>query len=208
MVRPIDQATTPCRTCLTVVTGSNIFCMRGQFRALTILLAVALPPAAKDCLAQSATPSDRSQTGVVIVKLSEPVYPTVSRLAHITGEIDLILGIGRDGKVESAVVVSGPPLLRNVALKSAQESLFECRGCSDAVTPYSLIYTFQLNDVGCCTETNSSSGETQRDPHQVMQSQNHITVIDDVACICDPAGVTVAKVRSAKCLYLWKCGVR
>jgi hypothetical protein len=200
---------TSCRTCLTVLTGSNIAYMRRQFRALIISLMVVLsPPAVKSCLAQSATPSDRSQTGVVLTKLFEPVYPAIPRMAHITGEVDLMLGVGRDGSVESAVVVSGPPLLQKAAVDSAQKSQFECRECSENVTSYSLIYTFQLDDKGCCTATSDSSKDGPREARpQIIQSQNHVTLIDEPGCICDPPA-NVPKFRSVKCLYLWKCGVR
>lgn len=183
-------------------TRSRLSCMRLRFLALTpcvtvlVLLSSAL---VEISLARSFATSDVPQAGVVIAKLSRPVYPPLAQTAHITGEVDLTLGIRRDGTIESAVVVKGPPLLQQSALASAQQSQFECRGCGEAVTSYSLTYTFQLVDKGACTTTDTLSTE-------VIQSQNHVTVVAPVVWICDPP--SFRKVRSAKCLYLWRCSSR
>src|SRR5712692_11252304 len=69
-------------------------------------------------------------------KLSDPTYPRLAQQARITGDVDLMLTIQRDGSVESAVVVSGHPMLQQAALESAQRSQFECKGCGEAVTSY------------------------------------------------------------------------
>jgi Gram-negative bacterial TonB protein C-terminal len=148
------------------------------------------------------------QSAVVLVKLSPPVYPSVSRTAHISGEVDVVLAIRQDGSVESAKVVSGPPLLRQAALNSAQQSQFQCTGCSDAVTSYSLAYTFRLVDGGCCVTTDERAIFDQQYGHlpRVIQSQNQVTLIAESGCYCE--SIRVAKVRAAKCLYLWRCGYR
>ena len=90
------------------------------------------------------------------------------------------------------------------AIESAQQSQFECRGCSEAVTPYSLVNTFQLFWKGCHATTNGPSSNVEQDAKpgaQTSQSQNHISVLAEGG-ICE--GVFTHKVRSAKCLYLWK----
>lgn len=94
--------------------------------------------------AQSASGSDTPQAGVVLSKLSDPAYPPLARQARIAGDVDLMLAIRRDGSVESAVVVSGHPMLTQAALDSARLSQFECQGCGNAVTSYALKYTFQI----------------------------------------------------------------
>jgi TonB family protein len=158
--------------------------------------------------AQAAATSDATQGGVVFVNRLGPVYPPIARVAHISGEVVLALGIRRDGSVESANVVSGPPILRQAALDSAQQSQFECRGCGESATSYSLSYTFRLVDVGCCATTEELAKiahDYGQLPH-VIQAQNQITLIAESGCYCDPIGAT--KVRAAKCLYLWRCGIR
>jgi TonB family protein len=113
------------------------------------------------------------ETGVVLAKLSPPAYPPFARQARITGDVRIRIGIRPDGSVVSEEVVSGHPMLKQAALDSAQKSIFECRGCSDATTEYSLTYTFGFQDDGGCEGV-----------------------------------VEVSRVRSPKCLYLWRCGRR
>ena len=171
------------------------------------VLAICICAAVQSSFAQAPNGSG-GQSAVVLAKLTPPVYPPIARVAHISGEVVLALGIRRDGSVESANVVSGPPILRQAALDSAQQSQFECRGCGESATSYSLSYTFRLVDVGCCATTEELAKiahDYGQLPH-VIQAQNQITLIAESGCYCDPIGAT--KVRAAKCLYLWRCGIR
>jgi TonB family protein len=145
------------------------------------------------------------QGGVVLTKLFDPTYPPLARQARIAGDVDLTLAIRRDGGVESAVVVSGHPMLKQAALDSAQRSRFECGGCGEAVTSYSLKYKFQITSRGypkdCDTQTE------KQPPAELDLSRHQVTVSVWAMEICDPAS-RILKVRSAKCLYLWRCGTR
>ena len=149
------------------------------------------------------------QGQVVIAKLSAPVYPQIVRVAHVFGEVHLTVYMRQDGGIESAVVTSGPPLLRLAALNSAQGSQFECRGCSEVVTEYSLVYAFQLGpDPGCkITKKTPQTVEKEQSYPRVIQSENHLRVIDRPVELCDPLA-EIGRVRSAKCLFLWRCGYR
>jgi Gram-negative bacterial TonB protein C-terminal len=154
---------------------------------------------------------EKTQTDAVIVRLSPPVYPAIARTAHISGDVVLKIGVHKDGTVASSELVSGPALLRRAANDSATGSAFDCPNCEEEVTFYSVVYSFQLIDRGCCSANQSDpkpqDGQATPPAGAVSQSGNRITVTADVVCLCDPR-VDVAKVRSAKCLYLWKCGTR
>jgi len=133
--------------------------------------------------------------GPVLVKLSDPTYPPLARQASIIGDVNLLLNIRRDGSVESATVENGPPMLRQAAFDSAQKSQYDCGNCREQTNPYRLVYTFQLTDrENCCDLT---------DNLRVSQSGNHVIVSNRYVCLCDPAAKI--KVRSLKCLYLWRC---
>jgi TonB family protein len=167
---------------------------------------IGLPCAVVESLAQSPVNPETLQNGVVLAKLFEPIYPPLARQTRISGDVDLMLKVRPDGSVESATVVSGHPLLQQAALDSAQKSKFECRKCDEAAS-IQLVYTFQLvGPESCCkpTENHSENDQADQPIPRVIQSQNHITVLDQPTCICDPAA-DVTKVRSLKCLYLWKC---
>jgi TonB family protein len=70
--------------------------------------------------AQSAT----SVEDVAITKLFQPVYPPLAKQTQITGDVELTLQVTTDGSVESAIVVSGHPLLKQAAVDSALHSQF------------------------------------------------------------------------------------
>jgi TonB family protein len=151
--------------------------------------------------AQAVATADESQTGVVLAKLAPPVYPPLARGARITGDVKVLLAIRQDGSVESAELFSSHPVLAPAAIESAKKSQFECRECKEAVTAYQLTYTFERKDNGdCCTAYSQTPN--------VVQSQGHVTITSGTMCICDPSGeVTRVKARSARCLYLWRCGL-
>lgn len=155
------------------------------------------------CLAQN--PADAAS--VVLTRLSEPVYPEIALTARVQGDVELLLKVRKDGSVESATVIGGPPLLMRAALSSAEHSQFECLNCVEAVTPYHVVYTYQI-DVPpiSCTAPDDCGYSSPRHPTDVSQSTNHITLTGHPSqtCICD----YVKRVRSLKCLCLWKCGVR
>jgi TonB family protein len=158
--------------------------------------------------AQSAT-SAQTQESVVLRQLFQPVYPPLARQTRITGDVELILEVKADGGLESASVVSGHPLLKQAALDSARRSQFECRNCTQGVRSFQMFYSFQLGPTSYCAETSETSkGDEKEVPYpRLIQSQSHVTVIDQPVGTCDPAfTVTGTKVRSAKCLYLWRCG--
>lgn len=179
-----------------------------RFLSLFFAVAVILSSKPVSLLAQIAGPSDKGLSEIDLSRLSTPQYPLLARQARITGDVALTLRVRRDGSVESAVVVSGHPMLRQAAQESAQQSQFDCRGCNQATTSYSMVYTFELGETRYCSTTETTSNDSKPDqPYpSVTQSQNHVTVFDRPMGTCDPAvTLTYRKVRSAKCLYLWKC---
>jgi hypothetical protein len=159
------------------------------------------------CLAQSPTVTITQQNAAILMKLSPPIYPPIAVTAHVTGDIELLLNIRRVGSVESVIVISGPPLLQQAALDSAKQSQFQCIHCVEELTPYHLFYGFRLDsppDACAGPDPCNTPLPVERAP-EVAVSENHITVTNHPSpvCICDYR----KKVRSAKCLYLWKCGI-
>lgn len=173
-----------------------------RFAVVPALTALFL--AAQCALAQASVGQEMPQTGVVLMKLSTPIYMPLARQARITGDIRIQLLIRRDGSVESADVVSGDPMLTQGALESAQKSTFECRNCQKDATPYLLTYTFTLrydNDpcaveidkgwyvrsVKCIYLWKCKILRTVRPRPQpvikVTQSQNHVTVLAPSICV-------------------------
>jgi TonB family protein len=151
--------------------------------------------------AQSASSADPAQGAVVLVRLSPPIYPPIAASARVSGDVEVNIRVRPDGSVESATIVSGPPLLQQAASDAARQSAFECRGCSETAMPYSLVFAFQL-DGG----TQSTTGDDLLGTVTETPSQSRVTIVAETPlAIVDFASVTA---RSAKCLYLWRCGSR
>ena len=117
--------------------------------------------------------------GVILTKLSPPNYYPLARQARIEGKVEVRVGVRRDGSIQSVdadlpLVPSGSIMLIRSALESAQTSKFECNDCEDALTYYSLFYTFKLTDPNC---------EHQNTGQRVTQSNNQITVVAQVSCV-------------------------
>jgi hypothetical protein len=150
-------------------------------------------------LAQSLQPEDALQVGLVIAKLPPPSYPPMALAAHVWGNVELKLSLRRDGTVDSVEAVSGPPMLRQPALVSAKQTQFECGHCNEPLTTFRIVYKFELGETRYCSERDSSYP-------RVIQSPDTITITDQPVGTCDPAATTEEiRVRSARCMFLWKC---
>jgi TonB family protein len=119
------------------------------------VVAVCFFAVAENSGAQGTTSSGVPEAGVVLTNLSPPVYPPLARMARIMGDVKIQVGIRLDGSVASAEVISGHPMLKQAALESVQRSTFECEswssgvyvvGCRDALTSFTLTYTFGVRD--------------------------------------------------------------
>jgi TonB family protein len=181
--------------------------MKQRAALLTLIVAAAcLSAAVEHAWAQSAHRSDVPQSAVALIKLYDPTYPPLARQARITGDVDLILTIRKDGSVESATVVSGHPMLKQAALDSAQRSQFECGGCGEAVASHAMKYKFQIiyreypKDCDAPTE--------KQPPAEVDLSRHQVTVSAWAIAFCGDPASRILKIRSAKCLYLWRCSTR
>lgn len=176
--------------------------------ASSLVLTICLVVFQADCFAQGPRTDDVSM-GVVLANRVSPIYPPLARAAHITGDVDVSLMVRQDGVVGSTTVVSGHPLLKEAALLSIQKSRFECRSCTQALTPFRLVYTFKIEGSCACSPIGTAPNvkEEVHDYPQVTDAENRITVTALVFCTCDP-GLEVKRVRSAKCLYFWKCATQ
>jgi TonB family protein len=159
--------------------------MKSGYRSLVLVGAVlSFVAAVERGSSQTVQSPDASQAKVVLTKLFEPTYPLLARQARIAGDVDLMLTIRRDGSVESAVFVSGHPMLKQAALDSAQRSQFECIGCVEAVTSYAQKYKFQITTRGYPKDCDYTE---KQPPAEVDVSRHEVTVSAWAMQICDPA---------------------
>jgi len=146
----------------------------------------------------------------VLMKLANPIYPKVARTANIAGDVRVLVSVRPDGSIATATIVSGPPMLQQSALESAQHSTFECNGCTGDAR-YLILYKFkQASGDDCCTAHTVVPAVRQEpvsaDNQETPDAQ--VEVVAERVCICDPAPTIAFRRRSVRCLYLWKCSVR
>jgi len=151
---------------------------------------------ASSATAQDVPSSDGRLNEVVLTKLSPPLYPQLARQARIAGDVRIQVQVRRDGSVASADAVSGHPRLKPAALASAQNSTFECRGCTEELAKYSLTYTLGFNNDSNCSLKRSRSAKclylwacgglrrvyNEMPSPSVTQSQDHITILAGSYC--------------------------
>lgn len=178
--------------------------MRFLPRSLRLLFAATLLALATTAWAQ--TEQNPPQVlDAVIVRLAPIQYPQLARLVRIAGDVEVHIEVNSEGMAAPAVATSGHPLLVQIALDNAKRSRFACSDCAAEARPYRLIYTFQLNSEN---KANSDEAGKIQDPEhpglRVSHYLGHVVVTDWPLIISDP-GPDPLKVRSMKCLYLWKC---
>jgi TonB family protein len=149
----------------------------------------------------------------ILKKLIPPEYPAMAGIAGISGDVILTVSIHPDGSIESIKSRSGHPLLMQGVIESARQSQFECSGCTDTAD-ITLRYSFQppiTKADRCCCSSGASVPQPVPPSVDISPSEVHVTITALPVCICPDActmeeAVAQSHFRSAKCLYLWKCG--
>jgi|SRR5580765_340080 len=189
-----------------MVTGTWLRHLKAGCRsALFLFTALAIPRDSRNLWAQATATENRTEGRGVLVTLHSPIYPRLAAAAAIHGDVELNLVIGQNGSVESVNVATGHPMLRQAAIDSASNSRFECEDCSKSGASYSLKYQFRIMATDPEQYCNHATHDTP--PSKLDDSGHQVAVLVEQMWTCDPA-VSYRKVRSAKCLYLWNCGVR
>jgi TonB family protein len=164
------------------------------------LIAVVFTSAALLCtaFAQSREAAKSAQEPPVIVDFPPAAYPPIALAARVSGQVELKVAIRLDGSVASAEALSGPAMLLKDAIESAKQMRFDCAACSAHENQFRIDFKYELSTAYTCDPPDPSYP-------RVLQSAGVVTFIGQPAGTCDPSAI---RVRSAKCLYLWKCGWR
>jgi TonB family protein len=122
-------------------------------------------------------------------------YPPLARQARISGDVKIQLEVKRDGSVAQAKILSGPPMLQQAALESAQQSKFQCNGCTGETTPYEVTYTFGFREqeppncgyrrfrvARCLYLWNCSKERYVLRPPVIGETLDRVIILADAAC--------------------------
>ena len=159
----------------------------------------------------SGVSAQNQEATVTVRRLAVPIYPKLALQARIATTVVLNVTVRPDGSVESVALISGHPMLNGAAMESAQKTEYECKNCREPSTSYHMTYNFELGDAVYCKgiDANGYGIYDASADTAVSESQSIVTVRGRPYATCDPAErISFAKFRSAKCLYLWRCGER
>jgi hypothetical protein len=137
-----------------------------------------------------------------------PIYPPLAIQANITGRVEAEFTIAQDGSVTTFRILSGPPLLLQSVTDSYSKSRFTCEGCQRAEYTYRVTYDFVLPPdrfAKACAYI-AKTGKEPDMPCSAQDKPDHVTVRPKHA-VCVAADPAAPRVRSARCLWLWKCGL-
>ena len=148
--------------------------------------------------AQSVPSTTAPQSEFRIVKLPPASYPPIPQAARVFGWVVLNITLKPDGSVDSADVVSGPQMLRAAAIESARQMQFDCKACAAGTAQFQISFNYEINWEYSCDAPDKSYP-------RVSESNGTVKFTGQPPSTCDPA---LTRVRAAKCLYLWKCGLR
>ena len=138
------------------------------------------------------------QPQVTIVKLATPTYPPMALAARVWGEVSLDVTLAPDGTAKTVAVQSGPPMLRQTVVDSATQSQYQAN-VENSTGTYRVVYDFVLDQTTKCEHDDSYP--------RVKHEANTVTITEQNVPLCDPSAVIeTIRFRSAKCIYLWKCG--
>ena len=137
---------------------------------------------------------------LTIAKLKAPVYPPIALAAHVYGDVTLSITVLPDGTPATVEVTSGPPMLQQAAIESARQSMFQVSVGEHVGQVHGLTYRFQVHQLDC-------DGHLDPTLPEVEVEASTVTIYGQFALLCDPAA-DIIHFRSAKCLFLWNCGIR
>ncbi len=141
---------------------------------------------------------------VSVVKAEPPQYPPLAHSANLPGDVKVAFTIKPDGSIASFKVVSGNPLLSPAVLNSARTAQFACNECLSP-QEFVVVYRFRINAkiIDCCA---GSFQKIEYPSEPPTPGQIVITTEAEPFCTCCTAGTLSKRPRTAKCLYLWRCG--
>ncbi|MGB6193246.1 MAG: energy transducer TonB, partial [Terracidiphilus sp.] len=142
--------------------------------------------------------AQKTASGMTIANLATPKYPPLALAARVTGDVSLDVRLASDGSTRVVTVDSGPPALRQAAVDSAARSQFQADPES-LTSSHRLVYRFVLDETTKCEHDDSYP--------RVKHEANLVIVTEQNIPMCDYGVVySTIRFRSARCLYLWKCG--
>ena len=159
---------------------------------------------------QAQTSIERPPGAAVLRSFAPLEYPKLALQVFSSGDLDILVSIQKNGSIKSAELVRGHPLLAQTALDNAWRSRYECLGCGADGAELHVLYSFKLDLVDCESQAARQTPSPQLSAPRplITEAQSHITILQQRDAGCEgPSILRGGRIRSIKCLYLWRCAL-
>jgi hypothetical protein len=129
----------------------------------------------------------------IVTQRQETAYPQIARAAHMTGDVILDVRFRIDGTVDQAVVLSGPPLLRDGAVSYLKTwRVNEAAGSRECP----IVISYRIDE-------GTPPSDCKVSP-TVVDSSNmqHVSVVGGGLWTCDPSA-TITRTRHQFLFFHW-----
>lgn len=136
------------------------------------------------------------------IDFTPPQYPQMALIAAIQGEARIEVAFKDDGTIADVKEVSGHPILLFAAKENLRQAKLVCENCvagSSFVVVYDFVRLINVPGMDPCDHAAAPL------PNPVVNSPTHITIYGTPGCIEPRCCPPPQRVRSLRCLYLWKC---
>jgi len=77
-----------------------------------------------------------NEAKTLVASRKKPIYPAIAIAAHVKGPVVMNLLVGRVGEVQAATIISGPPMVQQVAIDAARAWTFKPLMVGMRAVPY------------------------------------------------------------------------
>jgi TonB family protein len=156
--------------------------------------------------AMTTSAQEPATTSVVLVQIAarDARYPPIAESARVIGKVTVRVAVRPDGSVAEVTVFPQADgswnLLHAAAADAAARATFECRGCTQPLTPHTLTVDYILQA--------DASGNPPPAWRQTGNASSEVTVFGRSLVICCGPPSKPFHVRAARCLWLWRCSAQ
>lgn len=132
------------------------------------------------------------------VSFHPPEYPRNTQLAHIEGKV-VVKFVLQQGNAIGIQEQTGHVLLVPAAIQSLKMSRLECVHCDEQAQTFTVVFDFRVASHNC--------DDPEVPTQAILESPTHVTIVSQAVCTSDPVAHYI-KMRSIRCLFLWRCAMR
>src|SRR5262245_16339495 len=113
---------------------------RSRRRRIQIAISVLVTALVTPTVFLGSTSAHQTTAPVVVLSRIDVSYPAIAESARVSGTVTVRVGVRSDGSAAETTVLQDVPLLSAASVKAASGATFECRRCTESVTPHTIVF--------------------------------------------------------------------